>query len=237
MTTEALNDPMGQAILDFARDGKAPDIVVSSDICDDDIIPVLYLFRTYDAMPEIEQIALNHCSRKILDVGAGAGIHAAHLIQNGFQVDAIDISPGSVQHLEKIGIPVRQLNFFDLKEGDYDTLLMLMNGIGIAGSLENLDATLVHAKKLVKAGGKIICDSSDIKYLYEDDDGSLWMDLNSSYYGNFNFQMKYKNHASNWFEWLYVDFDKLQESAARTGWSARKIYNHEDHYLAELTLI
>lgn len=237
MATETLNDPMGQAILDFARDGKAGDIVVSSDICDDDIIPVLYLFRNYEAMPELEKIALKQCSGKVLDVGAGAGIHAAYLLENGYQVDAIDISTGSVEHMKRIGIPAAQRNFFDITEGNYNTLLMLMNGIGIAGTLENLDATLIHAKKLVNEGGKIICDSSDIKYLYQDDDGSYWMDLNSTYYGNFNFQMKYKNHQTNWFEWLYVDFEKLQESAKRTGWNARKLYDSEDHYLAELTLI
>ena len=111
-----------------------------------------------------------------------------------------------------------------------------MNGIGIAGSLANLDATLVHAKKLVTARGKIICDSTDIKYLYEDDNGGMWVDLSSEYYGNFQFQMHYKNQQTPPFDWLYVDFENLREAAERTGWIAEKRYADDDHYLAELTL-
>ena len=232
-----LNDPMGQAILDFSIKGKADDIIVSSDICDDDIIPVHYLFRSYDEMPEIEQFALGRCEGKILDVGAGAGMHSEFLINKGLQVKAIDISPKSIEHMRSRNIPCENINFLDLKHGNYNVLLLLMNGIGIAKTLKQLDALLVHAKKLVNSGGKIICDSSDIKYLYEDEEGGYWMDLNSSYYGNFRFQMKYKNHISEWFEWLYVDFDNLKQAASRTGWKATKVYENGDHYLAELTLL
>lgn len=235
--SDSLNDPMGQAILDFAQTGSAIDIIVSSDICDDDTIPVHYLFRTYEEMPDLEQFALSKCQGKILDVGAGAGMHARYLQSKGFEVHAIDISEKSVAFIKSQNIPVEQVNFFDLTSGNFDTILMLMNGIGIAGTLENLDATLLHAKKLVSKNGRIICDSSDIKYLYEDEDGGLWLDLNSTYYGNFRFQMKYGSHQSNWFDWLYADFEKLKESAERTGWKAEKIVTKEDQYLAELTLL
>jgi hypothetical protein len=112
-----------------------------------------------------------------------------------------------------------------------------MNGIGITGKLSNLDATLLHAKKLVTAHGKIICDSTDIKYLYEDETGGTWVELRSEYYGDFLFQMHYKNQNSNNFDWLYVDFKSLQEAAERTGWKANKRYVDDDHYLAELTLL
>lgn len=235
--SEALKDPMGQAILDFSEKGSAQDIIVSSEICDDDIIPVPYLFRTYNEMPKIEQFAMSRCEGKILDIGAGAGIHTRYLIDHGKDVLAIDTSPLTVDFLKKSNLPAELQDFFTLEEGDYDTLLMLMNGIGIAGSLENLDATLIHAKKLTHKGGRLICDSSDIKYLYEDDEGGYWVDLNTSYYGNFRYQMKYGAHASDWFDWLYVDFDKLKEAAERTGWHAEKIVTNEDEYLAELTLL
>jgi hypothetical protein len=135
-----------------------------------------------------------------------------------------------------MGLNASRKNFFDLKGESYDTILMMMNGIGIAGTLSNLDATLLHAKSLLKEGGKILCDSSDIKYLYEEEDGSLWIDLNTEYYGNFRFQMKYKKEIGPWFDWLYVDFDNLFQAAKRVGLKARKIYDKNDHYLAEITL-
>lgn len=234
--SQLCNDPVGQAILDFAQNDYDENIIVSSDICDDDVIPVAMLFRSYDEMPELEQVALSMCSGKILDIGAAAGVHATYLQNNGHEIEAIDISPGSVAHMQSKGIRARQQNFFELESGQYDTLLLLMNGLGIAGTLANLDATLIHAKKLVTAHGKIICDSTDIKYLYEDNNGGMWVDLSSEYYGDFHFQMRYKNHSSDWFDWLYVDFDHLKKAAERTGWRAEQRYLDDDHYLAELTL-
>lgn len=231
-----LNDPIGSAILDFVQNVHDENILVSSDICDDDVIPVEMLFRSYSEMPKLEQVALSLCSGKTLDVGAAAGVHASYLQSKGFEVEAIDISPGSVHYMKSQGIHARQSNFFEEHEGNYDTLLFLMNGIGIAGSLSNLDATLIHAKKMVSARGKIICDSTDIKYLYEDDNGGMWVDLSSEYYGNFQFQMRYKNQQTAPFDWLYVDFDNLRDAAERTGWKVEKRYANDDHYLAELTL-
>ena len=127
-------------------------------------------------------------------------------------------------------------DFFELKNEKYDTILMMMNGIGIAGTLANLEKTLKHTKTLLASGGKILCDSSDIKYLYEDEDGALWVDLNSEYYGNFRFQMKYKREKGPWFDWLYVDFDNLFSAAKNVGLKAKKVYENNDHFLAEITI-
>lgn len=233
--TDKYGDPIGEAIQAFSTTKKPGDIIVSSDICDDDIIPVEVLFRTYDEMPDLEKTALDLVKGKVLDVGAGAGVHALELMDRGFQVEAIDLSPGAVKYMKGKGIPARDEDFFDLKDEKYDTLLMLMNGIGIAGKLSNLEKTLRHAKSLMNKGGRLICDSSDIKYLYEDEDGSMWIDLNTEYYGNFRFQMKYKKEKGPWFNWLYVDFDNLFKAAKNAGLKATRVYEQDDHYLAELT--
>lgn len=229
-------DPIGKGILDYAEHRHPGDIIVMSDICEDDIIPLEVLFRKFDDMPELEQIALEACEGKVLDVGAGAGAHAKYLRELELDVQCIDISKGAVENLLEMDFPARQINFFDLKEEQYDTILMLMNGIGIAGTLANLEKTLAQAKSLLASGGKILCDSSDIKYLYQDDDGSMWTDLNSEYYGNFRFKMKYKGEVGAWFDWLYVDFDNLFQAAKNVGLKASKIYDEDDHYLAEITL-
>jgi SAM-dependent methyltransferase len=229
-------DPVGTAILDYAATKKPNDIIVGSDICEDDIIPIEVLFRKMDEMPELEQIALEAAKGKILDVGAGAGVHSLELQDRGYEVFPIEVSDGAVRYMKQVGLNARKINFFDLKEEQYDTILMMMNGIGIAGTLANLEKTLIQAKSLLAEGGKILCDSSDIKYLYEDEDGALWVDLNSEYYGNFRFQMKYKKDKGPWFDWLYVDFDNLFKSAKNVGLKAKRLYENEDHYLAEITL-
>jgi SAM-dependent methyltransferase len=229
-------DPIGTAILDYAQTKKPADIIVMSDICDDDIIPVEVLFRSAEEMPALELEALNRCNGKILDVGAGAGAHASWLQDNGFEVYPIEISEGAVDFMLKNGLSnTRKIDFFSLKNESYDTILMMMNGIGIAGKLAHLEDTLKQAKSLLKPGGKILCDSSDIKYLYEDEDGSLWIDLNSEYYGNFRFQMKYKKDKGPWFNWLYVDFDNLFKVCKQVGLKAVRIMETDDHFLAEIT--
>lgn len=231
-----LKDPMGQAIIDYSKNKINENIIVISEICEDDIIPSEYLFRSYDEMPEIERLALKRCSGAILDVGAGAGIHAEYLLKQGKNVSCIDISPLSVQYLKSQKIAAREMNFFQLQDEKYDTLLMLMNGLGIAGTLDNLEYTLLKAKSHLTKNGKILCDSSDIKYLYEDDEGGYWVDLNAGYYGNFKFQMKYKNHTSDWFDWLYVDFDNLKKIAEKIGFNVELIFEEESQYLVELTI-
>lgn len=235
--SEGKGDPIGFAIKEFASKRKPADIVVKSDICDDDIIPVEVLFRNYEEMPELEKMALERVKGKTLDVGAGAGVHSLYLQDMGVDMKAIDLSQGAVEFMKANGIKAEQKNFFSIKDEKYDTILMLMNGIGIAGKLSNLERTLLKAKTLLNKGGKILCDSSDIKYLYEDEDGSLWVDLNTEYYGNFRFQMVYKKEIGPWFDWLYVDFDNLFQAAQKVGLQARKIYDRDDHFLAEITKI
>jgi SAM-dependent methyltransferase len=232
MTLE--NDAIGRAILEFAELGKAEDIIVESDICDDDTIPVAYLFRDYESMPELEKIALNLCEGKVLDVGAGAGSHAKALISIGFDVKAIDFSPGAVSYMQSEKINAHEVDFLELKNEKYDTLLLLMNGIGIAKRLNALENFLIHAKACLTETGKIICDSTDVSYLYQDDEGAVWLDLNSEYQGDFKFRMNYKDTKTEWFEWLYVDFNTLLETAEKVGLSTKLIFEEENQYLVEL---
>lgn len=231
------NDPIGQAILDYAKHKKPFDIIVSSDLCDDDIIPIEVLFRSYKEMPDLEKKALSLAKGKVLDAGAGAGVHALELIDKGLKVKAIDTSDGAVTYMRTQGIDATAVAFMDLPENEkFDTILMLMNGIGIAGELSNLKATLEKAKRLLNPGGQLLFDSSDVHYLYEDEDGSVWMDLNTEYYGNFKFQMHYKKISGPWFNWLYVDYETMHNQATELGFKSIMVTEENDHYLAQLQL-
>jgi SAM-dependent methyltransferase len=188
-------------------------------------------------MPELELKALELCRGDVLDVGAGAGIHCLELQKKGLNVFAIEASLGATEHLRNCNIPVEHVLFENFAPNTkYDTILMLMNGIGIAGTLGQLKATLLHAKTLLKPGGQLICDSSDIRYLYEDDDGALWMNLNAEYYGNFRFQMHYKKTSGPWFDWLYIDYDSLHIIANKAGFSCKKVSEQDHHFLAQLSI-
>jgi SAM-dependent methyltransferase len=228
-------DPIGKAILDYSKQKHDENIIVKSELCDDDIIPVNYLFRSFEEFPEIEKIALENCNGAVLDVGAAAGIHSKELVKRGLEIKAIDTSKGSIAYLQQIGLNAQEIDFYELKDEAFDTILLLMNGIGIARTLSKLPYFLQKCKALLKPGGKVICDSTDIKYLYENEDGSLWVDLATEYYGNFNYQMSYKDQETRWFEWLYLDKEKFQDAAEKEGFTFNILTEEGDHFLVELS--
>ena len=234
------NDPIGKAILDFAADGKDENIRVESDIMEDDVIPVKYLFRPFELMPEIERLALQHCEGHILDVGAAAGPHTDWLRNNNHKVTAIDTSDGSIQYLDQKFPDTSnlRLSINDLSSEYYqfDTIILLMNGIGLAGELSELVGFLKHLKSLLSEKGKILCDSVDVSYFYEDTDGAMWVDLNSNYQGDFKFKMHYKDQETDWFNWLYVDKNAMSNACEDAGLDIAILLKDKDSYLAELTI-
>ena len=232
-------DPMGYAIADFYAKGKAGKLRVFSSQFEEDEIPVAQLFRTYDEMPDLEQKALQLAQGKILDCGAGSGCHALALQDMGKDVEAIDISPRSVEVMQKRGIQHAYcVNLFDDNFlHRYDTILMLMNGSGIIGKLENMGTFFAKMKQLLNPGGCIYMDSSDLRYLFEDEDGSFLVDLAGGYYGEIDFQMQYKQVKGEPFDWLYVDFQTLSYYAQENGFKAELVQEGEHYdYLACLKL-
>ena len=232
-------DPMGAAIADYFHKGRADKLRVFSSQFEEDEIPAEQLFRTFDEMPPLEQEALRLASGKILDCGAGSGCHALALQDMGKEVEAIDISPLSVEVMQKRGVrQVYQINLFDENYlQKFDTILMLMNGSGIIGKLENMGAFFTKMKQLLNPGGCIYMDSSDLRYLFEDEDGSFLVDLAAGYYGEIDFRMQYKQIKGEPFDWLYVDFQTLSYYAAENGFKAELIQKGEHYdYLACLKM-
>ena len=233
-------DPMGAAIADYFAKGRAGKLRVFSSQFDEDEIPVEQLFRTFDEMPPLEQKALELAQGRILDCGAGSGCHALALQDMGKDVEAIDISPLSVDVMQKRGVKQAfQINLFDENYlQKFDTILMLMNGSGIIGKLENMNTFFTKMKQLLNPGGCIYMDSSDLRYLFEDEDGSFLVDLAAGYYGEIDFRMQYKQVKGEVFDWLYVDFQTLSYYATENGFKAELVEEGEHYdYLACLRLV
>ena len=230
-------DPMGAAIYDFHKNGTADVLRVFSSQFEEDEIPVADLFREYDDMPMLERIALDEASGEILDVGAGSGCHSVALMKMGKSAVAIDISPLSVEVMKERGVDALQVNLYDESfDRKFDTVLMLMNGTGIIGNLDNMPVFFERMKQLLKPGGSILIDSSDLRYLFEEEDGSLMIDLADDYYGQLDYQMQYKDVHGDPFDWLYVDFDTLAFYAEESGFDAELLAEGEHYdYLAKLT--
>lgn len=232
-----LKDPMGAAIADYHHRGKASKLRVFSSFFDEDEIPVSQLFRSLEEMPPLEQTALQLASGKILDCGAGSGCHSLALQAMGKEVHAIDISPLSVEVMQQRGVTkATHTNLFDIHFVEkFDTILMLMNGSGIIGKLNRMPLFFDKMKQLLNPGGCIYMDSSDLRYLFEEEDGSMEIDLADDYYGEIDFQMQYKQIKGDPFDWLYIDFQTLSLYAAQNGFTAELIQEGEHYdYLARL---
>jgi SAM-dependent methyltransferase len=186
-------------------------------------------------MPALEQKALQLAKGRVLDIGAGSGCHTLALQEKGFTVKAIDISPLSCEAMKLRGVKDAEcINLFDDHLGTgFDTILLLMNGTGIAGKIEHLPTLFQRLKALLNPGGQILIDSSDLKYIYENEDGSFDINLNGAYYGEVDYQMIYKDVKGDRFDWLYVDFPLLKSIAETCGLHGELVAEGEHYdYLA-----
>ncbi len=229
-------DPMGRAIAEYHKNKKASKLRVFSPMFEEDEIPLTTLFRSYESMPEIERKALDMANGKVLDVGAGSGCHSLVLQERSLDVTAIDISPLSVETMKERGVKkVIEQDFFTL-EGQYDTILMLMNGIGIVGTLERMPKFFKQLDTILAPGGQVLCDSSDISYVFEDEEGMIDIPNEMDYYGEHSFRMQYKDTIGEPFDWLYIDADTLKEKAGRYGYAVEVVAVGEHYdFLARIT--
>ncbi|POY40480.1 SAM-dependent methyltransferase [Flavobacterium alvei] len=234
-----MKDLFGKAILDFQTNNSPEDLITETSISEADEMSVAYLFRSYNEMPKLEQKALQLAKGKVLDVGCGAGSHSLTL-QNDRNLDvtSIDISPNTIQTCQLRGLKNAKVqDIMTLENEKFDTILLLMNGTGIFGSLKETPNYLQKLKSLLNPNGQILIDSSDIIYMFDDDeDGGKWIPSNG-YYGELTFSVSYKNETEETFPWLYLDYNTLQNAAFANGLQCELILEGEHFdYLARLSI-
>jgi len=227
-----MQDVLGQALWDYYHHLKPPKLWIHNKYGRKEDMPLDIYFRDEKDMPELELIALKACKGKVLDIGAGAGSHAL-LLQKKLDVTALEVSPKAVEIMQQRGVnKVINEDIFQFNKERFDTLLLLMNGIGLCGTINKLKQFLEHAKQLINKDGQLIFDSSDVAYLYK---GNL--PKGDAYYGEISYQYEYKKQKKEWFKWLYVDKQTLTTIADEEGWNVQILYEDEyDQYLAKLCL-
>ena len=237
-----MKDLFGKALLDYQNGNYTEDIITSTSISEDDTLPLPYLFRSFKEMPKLEQRALKLAKGAVLDVGCGAGSHSLYLQEKGFEVKGIDISKGAITVSKQRGILNAEVKDVLEETQTFDTILLLMNGTGIFQELSQVSKYLSHLKSLLNNDGQILIDSSDIKYMYEDEDGGPdsyreWMDTNASYYGELDYFLSYKGEKDAPMKWLYLDFNTFKFACETVELKCELILEGEHYdYLAQLSL-
>lgn len=225
-------DVFGKALTDLYETGEADTLWLYNSYGEPEEMPLEFFFRDDEDMPVLELQALHMCEGKVLDIGAGVGSHALLLQAFNIDVTAIDISAAGVKIMKDRGVKKALLQDVFTYREKFDTILMLMNGIGLTGTLSGFKDFLIKIKELLLPGGQVIFDSSDIAYLYEDMPKPL-----NQYYGEVSYQYEYKGEKGNWFNWVYVDEETIKAIAVETGWDCEMIFDDgEDQYLVKLTL-
>ncbi|WP_282788094.1 class I SAM-dependent methyltransferase [Flavobacterium croceum] len=232
-------DLFGKAILDYQTNNSPENIITETTISEPDEMDVAYLFRNYKNMPKLEQKALQLAKGKILDVGCGAGSHALYLQNQKYDVVAVDISENAIKACKLRGIKnAININFFELENQTFDTILLLMNGTGIFETLAKTSIYLQKLKSLLTPNGQILIDSSDIIYMFDQDEDGAYEVPADNYYGQLTFTIQYKGETEKPFSWLYLDFNTLQNAANANGLKCELIAEGEHFdYLARLTRI
>jgi len=231
-----MKDLFGKALLDYQNGNYTEDLITSTSISDEDELPLPYLFRSYKEMPKLEQKALQLAKGKVLDVGCGSGSHSLYLQSKGIDVKAIDISKGAIEVTKLRGVLNSELKDVLNETDTFDTILLLMNGTGIFQELSQVSKYLKHLKSLLKPHGQILIDSSDITYMYEDDDGGVWQNMNSDYYGELDYFLSYKGEDETPMKWLYLDFNTLLTACKAVGLQCELVIEGEHYdYLARLS--
>jgi SAM-dependent methyltransferase len=229
---------LGKALMDYYGGGPVGELWSHSSLGTSEPVPIAHFFRDFNLMPVLEQTALKQCRGRVLDIGCGAGSHCLYLQEAGLECTGLDQSREAVEVASRRGVGnVRCENIYEFEVGNFDTLLLLMNGAGIAGTLAGLRKLLLHLGGLLAPGGQILMDSSDLIYMFEEDaDGGVWVPGNVAYYGEVSYRWEYKGHKGAEFPWLFVDLRTLKQEAGMLGFEATLVQEgpHYD-YLVRLS--
>ena len=227
-----MKDIHGKAILAHHLGERTMELKLHNSYGPVDNIPIDIFFKEADDFDDLENMALSHCRGTVLDIGAAAGAHALFLQSFGANITALDSSPGCVQTMKLLGMKNLIQQDYRQHQMTYDTLLLLMNGIGIAGTLDQLPDFFSKCKSLLKDGGQLILDSSDISYLYSDG-----LAKPRHYYGEIRYRYEYDHEQGDWFDWLYIDPIKLNLAAKTSGFEMEILHTDTNNqYLAKLQL-
>jgi SAM-dependent methyltransferase len=231
--------PHAEALRAYHR-GKTDAIIVVYDDFERDEVPVSYFFRGPEQFSPYEHQALELCRGRVLDVGAGSGCHSLELQRWGLDVTAIEVVPELVAILRERG--VRQAltaTWMDVDVGTFDTVLMMMNGLGLAETLAGLRRFFRQARRLLSEGGQILADSTDVRVRMDPEaarSGTLKRP-DGRYIGELHFQLEFGGRKGAPFPQLYVDPDTLLRYARQGGWSCEIVRGPDEsgHYLSRLT--
>lgn len=225
-------DVIGEAMKTFQQSRRDTTLEISINHVVDESMPVSYFFRKLGSMGSIEQYSIEHSKGQILDVGAGAGCHSLELQAKGQKVTPIDLSINSVEVMKNRGLHQARVADVMTETGTYDTILLLMNGLGIGQTIKGTRKLLTHLKSLLTPEGQIFGDSTNISYMF--DRGEL--ESQPHYFGEVTFGVSAKDIGEQEFPWIFIDSHELTAICNELDLNCEIIGSDDGfHYLSRIT--
>jgi hypothetical protein len=150
----------------------------------------------------------------------------------------MDPLPEAVSIMRDRGVDDARLgDLSSLRDERFDTLVMLMHGLGIVGNIHGLGVLLETAQTLLHPGGRLICDSADLSVVLADEAPEI-LDARSRadrYLGEVEFQLSYRDVDGPSYPWLFVDPATLECLGGAAGYRVRIVHRGDrGSYLALL---
>ncbi len=202
--------------------------------------PGMY-FRDYKQWSRLERRAIKFARGRILDIGCGAGRHALHLQQEGFDVTGIDNSPGAVKVCGLRGLkktlvrPITEVNKFRPKS--FDAILMFGNNFGLFGSAIGAKRILKKLTRITTSDARIIAGTRN-PYKTSDPDHleyHQWNKRRGRMPGQIRVRVRFGKIIGQWFDYLFVSPEEMEDILRNTDWQIERFIGLEEaNYFAIL---
>lgn len=229
--------PLAEALLAFTEGDEEAVLLVHSDEGEPDPMPISLFFRPVHALREVDGAALSEVRGRVLDVGAGVGSISLALQEAGADVTAVEVIPEAADIMVERGVmKVLKERIQDLPaSGGFDTVLVLMNGASLAGTLKGLSPFLRVVGGLLAPGGQVLLDSTDLLGEEALSEALEWEE--GEYPGEVQYQLEFGGKRGAPFPQLFVDPGTLERVANGEGWAMETVWkNAEGEYLARLSI-
>lgn len=226
------DDAFGKAFLDFYS-GRETELVFERNDGYSDPSDVLVYFREYGEFPDYEKRVLSYVKGKVLDIGCGAGRHSLWLQGRGLDVTSFDSSPRVMElcRLRGVGQPILgSVQNLPFKESTFDTIVLLGNGFGLAGRLEDTCLFLRRLHEVTKDDGLVLADSKN--YLLTREEAHLrYHEMNRDNgrpAGEVTIRAKCGSEVSSWFHLLMVTPKEMENICEKTGWCVEEFFEYNE---------
>jgi SAM-dependent methyltransferase len=236
-------DAYGQQLLAQFNSGtpKAEFIERDDNFIDTGSEAGLYFFE-YEQWSPVEQKAIKQVKGRVLDIGCGAGRHSLYLQRKGFEVSAIDNSPGAIEVCKLRGVKNAMVKSIveidDFEPNSFDTILMMGNNFGLFGDAENAESLLKELYRITSSDAQIIAGTRN-PYKTNSPEHLEYHELNRQrgrMPGQIRMRVRYGKTVGEWFDYLFVSPEEMKEMVADANWQLKELMESESaNYFAVIS--